>query len=155
MGDDGGGVGGAWRGAAGNGPPPAGSLADSSVRGCPMESDAMDKLAEADIEARLAALPEWTQQGENIQRTYKFADFAEAMAFVNRIAEHAERVKHHPDILIRWNKVMLTLSTHDAGGLTAMDFDFADAADGLASPVEAGSGASGGSEGGGGRKGKK
>lgn len=98
----------------------------------------MEKLAEADIEPRLAALVEWTQQGENIQRTYKFADFAEAMAFVNRIAEHAERVKHHPDILIRGSKVMLTLSTHDAGGLTAQDFDFAETADGLASPVEVG-----------------
>jgi 4a-hydroxytetrahydrobiopterin dehydratase len=53
------------------------------------------------------------------------------MAFVQRVADHAEKVQHHPDILIRWNKVTLTLSTHDAKGLTVKDFDSAKAYDAL------------------------
>jgi 4a-hydroxytetrahydrobiopterin dehydratase len=54
------------------------------------------------------------------------------MAFVNSVAESAERVQHHPDILVRYSKVTLTLSTHDANGITTKDFDFARAADAIA-----------------------
>ncbi len=87
------------------------------------------KLSENEIEQALERLPEWGLLGESIQRTYEFPDFVEAMAFVNRVAEHAEAEQHHPDILIRYNKVTLTLSTHDAGGLTQKDFDLAAQAD--------------------------
>jgi 4a-hydroxytetrahydrobiopterin dehydratase len=66
-----------------------------------------------------------------IQRIYEFPDFVGAMVFVKAIALHAEDVQHHPDIDIRWNKVTLTLTTHDAGGLTLMDFEVARQADGI------------------------
>jgi 4a-hydroxytetrahydrobiopterin dehydratase len=90
------------------------------------------KLSEGDIAARLEAFPEWSQPGEEIQRTYRFADFVAAMAFVEAIAARAEAVQHHPDILIRYNRVTLSLSTHDAGGISEKDFEFARAADELA-----------------------
>jgi len=89
----------------------------------------MDKLSQEKIDERLEALSEWSQANDKVQRTFAFDDFAGAMAFVNRIAELAEEVQHHPDILVRYNKVTLTLSTHDAGGLTEKDFEFARAAD--------------------------
>ena len=89
----------------------------------------MEKLTVEDVTERLEELPEWTQSGEAIQRTLGFRDFVAAMAFVNRVAALAEVQKHHPDILIRYNKVTLTLSTHDAGGITDKDFDLAKACD--------------------------
>ncbi|MGP1347732.1 MAG: 4a-hydroxytetrahydrobiopterin dehydratase [Phycisphaerales bacterium] len=91
----------------------------------------MNKLDSATVEARLEDMADWSTLNEAIQRTYQFDDFVHSMAFVNRVAEHAESVQHHPDILVRYNKVTLTLSTHDAGGLTDKDFDFALAADAL------------------------
>ncbi|HLO39545.1 MAG TPA: 4a-hydroxytetrahydrobiopterin dehydratase [Phycisphaerales bacterium] len=91
----------------------------------------MTKLSTKQIDAALKGLPQWSTTGEAIQRTMQFADFVSAMAFVNRIAQEAEGVQHHPDILIRYNKVTLTLSTHDAGGLTKKDFDFARRSDEL------------------------
>ena len=93
------------------------------------------KLSDADVAARLEALPEWSQPGEEIQRTFRFKDFVQAMAFVDRVAARAEEVQHHPDILIRYSRVTLSLSTHDAGGITEKDFDFASAADRIASMV--------------------
>lgn len=89
----------------------------------------MAKLTQAQVEARLASRPEWAQPGDALQRTFGFPDFRRAMAFVNTIAEHAERVQHHPDILIRYDKVTLTLSTHDAKGITEKDFALAAFAD--------------------------
>lgn len=85
----------------------------------------MTKLSGSQIESSLTDIPEWSEAGGAIQRTYKFRDFTQAMAFVNRVAEVAQRMDHHPDILIRYNKVTLTLSTHDAGGVTQKDFDLA------------------------------
>ncbi len=98
----------------------------------------MEKLTQEQIDERLKSLSEWSQSGDALQRTFVFRDFVEAMTFVERAASHAERVQHHPDILIRYNKVSLTLSTHDAGGITEKDFDFAATADDF---VSAGSGA--------------
>jgi len=92
----------------------------------------MEKLAELDVKARLGALPDWSEVSGSIQRTYQFKDFIAAMAFVNAVAAHAEKVQHHPDIMVRWNKVTLTLSTHDAGGITAKDFQSAAAYDAMA-----------------------
>ena len=90
-------------------------------------------LSESEIHDRLAGLPEWTETSGSIQRTYLFNDFLESMAFVNRVAAMAESAQHHPDILIRYGKVTLTLSTHDAGGITEKDFALAKAADESAS----------------------
>ena len=98
-------------------------------------SAAMAPLSDAEIEQRLASLPEWRrEQGEPaaISREWKLADFAAALAFVGRVGAAAEEVNHHPDILLHgWNKVRLTLSTHSAGGLTDADFALAGRIDGL------------------------
>ncbi len=71
-------------------------------------------------------MSEWYRSGQAIVREWKLADFAAAIAFVNRVAGLAEAANHHPDILIHgWNKVRLELSTHSEGGLTAADFELA------------------------------
>ena len=80
-----------------------------------------------------STVPDWTRRGAVIRRTYEFTDFPLAMKFVNAVARAAERVQHHPDIDIRWNKVTLALTTHDAGGLTEKDFALARRCDALAS----------------------
>jgi 4a-hydroxytetrahydrobiopterin dehydratase len=80
---------------------------------------------EPKIQAALAALPKWKRDGEIISRTYEFEDFPAAMKFVNAVAVLAEEAQHHPDIDVRWNKVTLALTTHDAGGLTEKDFALA------------------------------
>ena len=85
----------------------------------------MKKLNAAQIKSALAAVPAWTRQGAAISRTFQFKDFPAAIQFVNAAAELAEQAWHHPDIDIRWNKVVLTLTTHDAGGLTEKDFTLA------------------------------
>ena len=85
----------------------------------------MPKLDPAQIAPALAAAPQWRRQGDVISRTFQFKDFPAAMKFANAVAAAAEQVWHHPDIYIRWNKVTLALTTHDAGGLTQMDFDLA------------------------------
>jgi 4a-hydroxytetrahydrobiopterin dehydratase len=84
-------------------------------------------LTEPEIRERLARTPDWERHGSEIRRTWTFADFRGSMAFVERVAELAEAADHHPDIDIRYSKVTLALSTHDAGGLTARDFDLAEA----------------------------
>ena len=74
----------------------------------------------------------WKREGEAIVRDWTFADFREAMGWVNRVAELAEEANHHPDISVHdWNKVRLTLSTHSVGGLTQGDLDMARRIDGL------------------------
>ena len=70
-------------------------------------------------------VPNWRREGNCIVRSLRFADFAEAMRFVNNVAEAAEEADHHPDIVIRWNQVHLSLTTHSKGGLTAADFALA------------------------------
>jgi 4a-hydroxytetrahydrobiopterin dehydratase len=91
----------------------------------------MSGLSDGEIEARLAGSG-WRREGEAIVRDFKLADFAAAMAFVNRVAERAEQADHHPDILLHgWNRVRLELSTHSEGGLTEADFALAAGIDGL------------------------
>jgi 4a-hydroxytetrahydrobiopterin dehydratase len=97
----------------------------------------MNKLSDAEIQAALTQLPDWSELNGAIQRTFQFGDFVQAMRFVNRVAEAAEARQHHPDILIRYNKVTLTLSTHDASGITSKDFDLAGEVDALAPPAAA------------------
>lgn len=91
----------------------------------------MDKLTQEQVEARIAELPLWALNGESLQRTFNFDDFIAAIAFVNKVADLAESTQHHPDIMIRYSKVTLTLTTHDANGLTERDFSMAHAADGF------------------------
>jgi len=83
------------------------------------------KLETAQIAAVLTTVPQWTRRGDAIVRTFQFKDFPAAIKFVNAAAAAAEHAWHHPDIDIRWNKVTLVLTTHDAGGLTQKDFELA------------------------------
>jgi 4a-hydroxytetrahydrobiopterin dehydratase len=85
----------------------------------------MAKLSEAEIQAVLSALPGWTLADGVLTRQWEFKDFREAMDFVNHIAVLAEKAGHHPDIDIRYNKVRLSLISHDSGGLTQRDVDLA------------------------------
>ena len=85
----------------------------------------MSPLSENEIQALLPRVPGWERRGAELRRTWTFPDFKGSMAFVNRVADLAEAADHHPDIDIRYSKVTLALSTHDAGGLTARDFDLA------------------------------
>jgi 4a-hydroxytetrahydrobiopterin dehydratase len=79
------------------------------------------KLADTEVQAFLQKWPGWAKENGALTKTYSFADFRAAMAFVNRVADAAEAADHHPDIDIRYNKVTLGLLTHDAGGLTQRD----------------------------------
>ncbi len=94
------------------------------------------RLTEEEIRERLAQVPEWARVGEAIARTYSFKNFRQAIAFVVQVADAAEDADHHPDIDIRYRKVTLTLTTHDAGGLSVKDFDLAVACDALAEGVQ-------------------
>ena len=87
-------------------------------------------LSDSDIDRELSSVA-WSRDGDRITRTVKLADFRAAMAFVNRVADVAEELDHHPDISISWNRVGLSVSTHDSGGLTALDFELARAVDAL------------------------
>jgi 4a-hydroxytetrahydrobiopterin dehydratase len=92
----------------------------------------IEKLSENQIDAQLEKLKEWSLAGGAIQRTYLFADFVTAIRFVDQVAQRAESAQHHPDMLIRYRKVTLTLATHDAGGITPKDFALAAQCDELA-----------------------
>jgi 4a-hydroxytetrahydrobiopterin dehydratase len=82
-------------------------------------------LTDAEIQERANQLEGWTVEGKELRITRKFKNFVEAIAFVNQIVEPAEAAEHHPDLEISYNKVTVSLTTHDAGGLTSKDFDLA------------------------------
>lgn len=90
------------------------------------------KLTKTEVAGKMGTVPAWGLKGAEISRMYAFKDFVGSMKFVNAVADEAEKANHHPDIDIRWNKVKLALSTHDAGGLTEKDFALARIADRLA-----------------------
>jgi 4a-hydroxytetrahydrobiopterin dehydratase len=85
----------------------------------------MTALPAHDVALRLSALAEWRIENGELTRIFPFEDFRAALHFVNQVADLAEEAGHHPDIDIRYNRVRLGLVTHDAGGLTAKDFDLA------------------------------
>jgi 4a-hydroxytetrahydrobiopterin dehydratase len=88
-------------------------------------------LTDDEVKARLEG-SEWSREGDEIVREWKFEDFVAAIAFVNRVADAAEVANHHPDILVHgWNKVKLSVTNHSAGGLTDADFTLAKTVDGL------------------------
>jgi 4a-hydroxytetrahydrobiopterin dehydratase len=93
------------------------------------------KLNDDEIGAGLAALDGWERQEDEIVKEYRFDGFADAVAFVVRVGFRAEKVDHHPDLDIRYNRVRVALSTHSEGGLTGKDFS-------LAAEIEAAAGAS-------------
>lgn len=81
------------------------------------------KLSDVEIQRALGSLPGWTRRGAALTKTFQRPTFAEAIAFLGRVAEEADRRNHHPDIDIRYTKLTFTLSTHDAGGVTQLDLD--------------------------------
>jgi 4a-hydroxytetrahydrobiopterin dehydratase len=85
----------------------------------------MPAYSSAEITQGLAAIPDWRLENGSLARSFSFSDFREAMSFVNAVAAVAEHAGHHPDIDIRYNKVNLALSSHDAGGITKRDFSLA------------------------------
>lgn len=92
----------------------------------------MSALSTADVDSRLKTVPDWNVESGELVRTFQFKDFRGSMAFVNKLADLAEDAGHHPDIDIRYNKVRLSLVTHDQGGLTEKDFALAAKANKLA-----------------------
>ncbi|MEM8830367.1 MAG: 4a-hydroxytetrahydrobiopterin dehydratase [Cyanobacteria bacterium P01_G01_bin.19] len=90
-------------------------------------------LTQSEINQKIINLPKWEQEGQTLTRTFEFKGFVEAIAFVDKLVEPAEAAGHHPDIAISYNKVTISLTTHDAGGLTQMDFDLAQTISDLAS----------------------
>jgi 4a-hydroxytetrahydrobiopterin dehydratase len=85
----------------------------------------MPALTPKEISLRLKAIPYWSKRRQTIRRTFKFEDFLKSIEFVNRVAKHAQKLDHHPDIDIRFDQVTLTLTTHDEGGITPKDFKLA------------------------------
>ena len=92
----------------------------------------MEVLSDEEVLSRLGAQPGWKIEDRMLVKTFKFKDFLAALHFVNRLGDAAEAAGHHPDIDIRYNRVRLSLTTHDAGGLTGKDFDLAGEAEKLA-----------------------
>jgi 4a-hydroxytetrahydrobiopterin dehydratase len=85
----------------------------------------MGLLSDEEISRELASLPQWSRQGDSIQSVAKRGSFAGAMLYAGAVAFLAETANHHPDILIQWDTVTLTLSTHSAGGITDKDLALA------------------------------
>ena len=77
------------------------------------------------MQARLGELKDWGLDGNSIMKEYEFKDFKEALVFINKVGEIAEKNEHHPTVLIMFNRVRLTLTTHDLGGLSDKDFQVA------------------------------
>ena len=85
-----------------------------------------DLIKQSELKDRMKKIPEWELEKNQIERTFEFDDFVDAIDFVDRVAEVVEEEEHHPDIDIRYNKVRLTVSTHSKGGLTELDFNLAE-----------------------------
>jgi len=89
-------------------------------------------LSKVEIHEKLRAMPHWAHVGKSIVKKYTFKSFVPAMAFVNKIADAAEKANHHPDITINYSIVGISLSTHSEGGVTQRDFDLAGQIDRIA-----------------------
>lgn len=83
------------------------------------------KLSDAEIQHALESLPGWSRRGDTLVKTFAFQHFADGIAFVDRVAGEADAMNHHPDIDIRYTKITMALSTHDAGGITQADAELA------------------------------
>jgi 4a-hydroxytetrahydrobiopterin dehydratase len=86
----------------------------------------MAVLTDSEVHQALGRLHGWHRNGIAIQRTFQFSDFKSAMEFVNKVADAAEQANHHPDIDVRYNKVTISLVSHDSGGVTSRDLRMAE-----------------------------
>ena len=91
-----------------------------------------DRLSDVDIQAALAGLPGWSVLNEKLHREYRFADFVHAFGFMATAAVAIEAMNHHPEWCNVWNRIEINLTTHDAGGITAMDIELAGKLEGFA-----------------------
>jgi len=91
----------------------------------------MKKLTDAEIAEHMKALPEWELGTDRIRRAFRFRDFIEAFGWMTKVALVAEKMNHHPEWRNVWASVEVELSTHDAGGLTALDMKLAAEMDAL------------------------
>ena len=87
------------------------------------------KLSDLEIQRALGRLSGWARRGDTLTKTFSFNRFADGIAFINRIAAIADEMNHHPDIDVRYTKITITLSTHDAGGITDSDLMLAERID--------------------------
>jgi 4a-hydroxytetrahydrobiopterin dehydratase len=93
----------------------------------------MVRLTDGQVRAALSdGLPGWSIEGTEIRKEFAFKGFTSAVAFVDRLVEPANAAKHHPDLEIHYNRVVVTLSSHDEGGVTQRDLDMARTIDALA-----------------------
>jgi 4a-hydroxytetrahydrobiopterin dehydratase len=90
------------------------------------------KLAGVEVSRRLSTLPGWAAKGDRLHKTFTFGDFAQAFAFMTDVAREAEALDHHPEWFNVYNRVAIDLTTHDASGITALDFELARRAEDLA-----------------------
>jgi len=90
-----------------------------------------ERLSDIAIQRELGGLPGWSRRGDVITKTYQFKAFLTGIGFVDAIAKAAEAADHHPDIDIRYTKIVCSLSTHSAGGITQKDLDMARQIEGL------------------------
>ena len=90
------------------------------------------RLSDQEITTALANLPGWSAEGDALHRELRFGDFSEAWGFMSRVALVAEKLDHHPDWSNVWSTVVINLSTHDAGGVTGLDVEFATRVNALA-----------------------
>src|SRR5690349_9612219 len=93
------------------------------------------KLSDVEIQRALGGLNGWARRGDALTKTFTFSKFADGIAFVDRVAVIADEMDHHPDIDIRYTKVTMTLSTHDAGGITQADLTLAEKIQDAAEPT--------------------
>ena len=93
-----------------------------------------DVLSDAEVRRHLAQLPDWRFFANALHKEFRFRGFRASIAFVNRMAEQASAKGHHPDIEIHYNRVIVSLTTHDAGGVTANDVELARAIERVAEP---------------------
>ena len=94
-------------------------------------------LSDIAIQRELSRLPGWSRRGNALTKSYQFPSFLQGVAFVNRVADAAERANHHPDLDIRYTRIVCALSTHDAGGITQKDVALAMEIERLASEAGA------------------
>jgi 4a-hydroxytetrahydrobiopterin dehydratase len=90
------------------------------------------RLSDTEVSQRLTALPGWSVKGGKLHRELTFADFTQAFAFMGDVAREAEALDHHPEWFNVYNRVVIDLTTHDASGITTLDFELARRAEDLA-----------------------
>lgn len=100
-------------------------LVDDREHNVASTKNSLTRLNPTEVKLRMRNLPNWTTDGNTLFYSRTFADFVTAITFINNLVEPAEQLSHHPDIKINYNHVSLELTTHDAQGLTDLDFQLA------------------------------